>query len=142
MTLHLLSIDAEAAACRAAFAACPDAAHAAHVHHEEPCEALTEPIENRIAYILREKPEHERALRLRLMRPITAKAYAKYEADRAALDAKYRADIAPLDAKYEADIAALYAKYEADLAALHAAMCPTPGCPWRENTIFHEESKS
>lgn len=73
----------EATACRAAWAAAPYAKYGVHIHHEAACEVLTEPIENRIAYILREKPEGERALRLRLMRPTTAPAWKAYEAARA-----------------------------------------------------------
>ena len=35
-----------------------------------PLEVLIEPVENRIAYIKVEKPEHERAVRLHAMRPV------------------------------------------------------------------------
>ena len=35
-----------------------------------PLEVLMEPVENRIAYIKVEKPEHERAVRLHAMRPV------------------------------------------------------------------------
>ncbi len=44
-----------------------------HVHHEVLCEPLTEPIENRIKYIRENKPEAERALRLRLLKPVQGK---------------------------------------------------------------------
>jgi hypothetical protein len=40
-----------------------------HVHHEIFAEPLTEPIENRIWYILEYKPVAEQALRLRMMGP-------------------------------------------------------------------------
>ena len=41
-----------------------------HVHHELLFEALTEPIENRIAYIKEAKPKYEIETRLRLLKPI------------------------------------------------------------------------
>lgn len=41
-----------------------------HVHHEKLWEVLTEPIENRIAYIKSDKPNSEQATRLRLLKPI------------------------------------------------------------------------
>ena len=81
--MNLKSIDEEAAACRAAWAAEPDAKYGAHIHHEGPCEALTEPIEARIAFILANKVPRERALRLRLMRPTTEEAFKAYDAARA-----------------------------------------------------------
>ena len=112
--LKLHSIAREAADCRAAWAAAPEATAGAHIHHEQPFEALTEPIENRIAYILSDKPKKEQALRLRLMRPVTAPAWAEYQKARAAARAEY----------------------EKAKAAAHAALCPTPGCPWDGRSIF------
>ena len=55
-----------------------------HIHHGILWEPLTEPIENRIAYIKSNKPTHEQATRLRLLKkikgplpdPITHKAMA------------------------------------------------------------------
>ena len=41
-----------------------------HVHHGTLWEVLTEPIKNRIAYIKSDKPKHEVATRLRLLKPI------------------------------------------------------------------------
>lgn len=41
-----------------------------HVHHEKLWEVLTEPIENRIAYIKSDKPKDEQTTRLRLLKPI------------------------------------------------------------------------
>ena len=38
-----------------------------------PLEVLMEPVENRIAYIKVEKPEHERAVRLHAMRPVVGR---------------------------------------------------------------------
>jgi hypothetical protein len=40
-----------------------------HLHHEVLAEMLTQPVENRISYILSDKPVAEQALRLRMMGP-------------------------------------------------------------------------
>lgn len=101
--LALKTIEEEAADCRAAWAAQPEATAGIHIHHETVAEELTEPIERRIDYILAEKPKAEQALRLRLMRPATAAATAEYRKA---------------------------------TAAAHAAICPTPGCPWANGSIF------
>jgi len=45
-----------------------------HLHHTTLIEPLTEPIENRIKYIRRNKPASEIETRLRLMRPASVKA--------------------------------------------------------------------
>ena len=78
------------------------------VHHEVLLEPLTEPIEVRQEYIREQKPEHERELRLRLLKPVTgALPAAVVEASKA---------------------------YMPDILALHAAECPD--CPWDGKTIF------
>ena len=107
--LRLGSIADEAAACRKAFSRIKIGAWVVHCHHEQLFEKLTEPAENRIAYILSSKPEHEQALRLRLFRPISvtiekkcAPLYADYNAKRAPLAADYEAKRAWLDADYNA----------------------------------------
>ena len=41
-----------------------------HVHHEQLVEIALEPIKNRIKYIKEQKPEEERATRLRLLKPV------------------------------------------------------------------------
>ena len=112
--MNLLTIAEEAAACRAAWAAMPGATAGAHIHHETVAEKLTEPIEARIAHILAEKPRGEQALRLRLMRPIEAPAWAEYEKV----------------------VAAARTKYQKVVAAAHARLCPTPVCPWAGESIF------
>ena len=112
--MKLGTIAAEAKACRAAWAAMSDATHGVHIHHETVAEPLTEPIEARIAYILTQKPKAEQALRLRLMRPVTAAALAEYERV----------------------TAAAWAEYQRITAAAHAAICPTPDCPWDGTSIF------
>ena len=118
------TIEAEAAACRAAFAARPRARYAAHVHHEAAVEALTESVEERIAYILARKPADEQALRLHCLRPITVRQWRHYDAAvraardpydaavRAARDA-YDAAERPAHAAYDATIRAARDAYEA-----------------------------
>ena len=151
--MKLLSIPKEAAACRAAFAAQPGATAALHVHHEILAERLIEPIERRIAYILAAKPEAERALRLRLMRPLPP-ADAAYAA---VSDAAYAVAVVAAVVARDAAAAATYAvgiaaardardAYDAAIAALavivdtwaqHDTRC-VPDCPWDGKTIFPE----
>lgn len=125
--IHLGTIKEEAADCRAAWAACPDATHGAHIHHAYACEKLTEPIENRIAYILAEKPQDEHALRLRLMRPTTATAYKAWQDATATADKAY----------HEATATAYKALHEATATA-HRLVCHVDGCPFDGRTIFPE----
>lgn len=70
MTIKLRSIEEEAQACRERWKGKPVGTIAAHCHHRTAFEVLTENAENRISYILRAKPVHEQALRLRLFAPI------------------------------------------------------------------------
>jgi hypothetical protein len=71
--LNLKSIDEEARACREAFKNIRVGALTIHCHHERLFELLTEPADNRIAYILSSKSEREQALRLRLFRAVDPK---------------------------------------------------------------------
>ena len=120
--MKLLSIPEEAAACRKAWAGKPIGTLAVHCHHCVECEPLTEPAENRIGYILREKAESERALRLRLFRPALllppelAAAWAKWAAARA----KWEAAWAELDAA-QAELDAAWAELEAAQTKVDAA---------------------
>lgn len=114
MTIALKSIEGEAADCRAAWDAMPDAVAGVHIHHGEVADKLTEPIANRIDYILSDKPRAEQALRLRLMRPITAAAWAEYQRV----------------------TAAAWAEYGRVTAAAHPAVCPTADCPYANGSIF------
>ena len=118
--MKLLSIPKEAAACRAAFAAQPEATVALHLHHEVFAEPIIEPIEHRITYILILKPKHERALRLRLMRPLPPTYDAAHDAAVAAADAAADAYDAATEAGYAAAVAARDA-YDAHAAARAAA---------------------
>ena len=145
--IPLGTIEEEAAACRAAWAECPGATHGAHIHHEVACEELTEPIENRIAYILAEKPDRERAIRLRLMRPTTrddANAYgeavataqkAYYEAKAPALKA-YDETTATAWKAYDEVVAPARKAYNEAKATAHRLVCNVDGCPFDGRTIF------
>ena len=62
--------------CRAAWAAQPEATQGWCIHHGQEWEALSEPIVNRIAYILSEKPKSEQVTRLDNMRPMSAASVA------------------------------------------------------------------
>ncbi len=77
--MKLKSIEEEANDCRKAFAQSEGADYAVHGHPEELYEKLYENPEDRILYILKEKPVNEQALRLRLFRPVTGTAWAEYE---------------------------------------------------------------
>ena len=57
--------------CRAAWALRPDATHGWCIHHGKEWEELTEPIENRIDYILSYKAKTEQITRLDNMRPVS-----------------------------------------------------------------------
>ena len=89
-----------------------------HIHHGQWLEELTEPIENRIAFILVNKDPEEQAERLRRMRPFDWK---KADADWEKADADWK----KADADWEkADAAPAMLK-------VHAEVC---GCPWGPNT--------
>ena len=47
------------------------------IHHEAMMEALKQGLQARIHYILTEKPEHEREVRLRALRPVKDQALAR-----------------------------------------------------------------
>lgn len=67
---NLKSISEELAACRAAFAAAPDAEYAWCCHHQARVEGLMQTPEERINYIRTFKPFAEIAVRLRNFRPV------------------------------------------------------------------------
>jgi len=157
--LKLKSIKLEAAACRKAFKGVPVGSLVLHCHHELLMEKLTEPAEDRIAYILSDKPEHEQALRLRLFRPLTpaSKTYDESSVMALVMALKTYEDAIALtrvmaskayekapslvmahkayDKAYATAIApASKAYYEATSPA-HAKIC-VKGCPWNGETIF------
>ena len=113
-----------------------------HVHHDVLLEWCTD-YDKRVSYIRRYKPGKERALRLRLFRPVQGDlppdlvaAEAAYDKAGVARDkawaAYYRAEAACDKAWAACDKAGVARKGE--LEALHAAECP--GCPWNGQTIF------
>ncbi len=165
MTLTLKSIEEEAAACREAFKGFPVGRYVLHCHHDQPVEVLWEDAEHRVTYILTQKPENERALRLRLFRPVSEKElkadaeWKKVVAELQKADAEWKkADAAwkkaivewkkadaerkKADAAWKkADAAWKKASVEwkkADAALgvlIHAHFC-VPDCPWNGKTIF------
>jgi hypothetical protein len=150
----LQSIKIEAAACRAAFANSNIGDAVWCLHHETLIETLTEPAESRIAYILSNKPEHERARRLREFRPVVGPlpgeyntAWAAYSTARAAYDTAWAA-YSTARAAYNTAWAAYStawvayntarAAYAPALEAQHRAECPDS--TWNGRTIFGSAS--
>ena len=130
-----LEIRREAAACREACKHCKVGDVMQHIHHEQWLEILTEPIENRIAFILANKTPPEQAERLRRLRPFNwKKAYADLK--------KAYDDLKKACADWKkacADEEKAYADWEKvvrspQMLALHAQVC---GCPWdKTHDIF------
>ena len=112
------SIEEEAALCRARFAGVEVGSWVRCCHHKLIAERLCEPAENRIRYILTEKPVKERPRRLHEFWLIPEPLAGDYEAKVDALDADYRAKVAALYADYRAKHNALYADYRAKHNAL------------------------
>ena len=75
------TIAEELEACRAAFEASPKATWAWCCHHQIHAEPLTEPAENRIAFILSSKSLSEQAQRLYNFRPVKDDAAVKPASD-------------------------------------------------------------
>lgn len=71
-----------------------------HVHHETLVEPLTEPIENRIAYIRKDKPAGEIELRLRLLKPVRGSLPAGHAKARAGLKAALEEEGAKLAERF------------------------------------------
>ena len=76
-SIKIKSINEELKACKKAFTSNPEAEFAWTCHHAVLVEHLTEPYQNRIEYIMTEKPESERAVRLRNFRPVRIKLPAR-----------------------------------------------------------------
>ena len=134
-----------------------------HVHHEVLCEALTEPIQNRIDYIKSNKPASEVETRLRCMTPVlhpeklpvkwreayakwreayakwreadakSREAYAKWEEEAGAKLSEAYAELEEADAKWDE----AYPKCLPQIEALHKK--EHPDCPWDGKTIFPEK---
>jgi len=126
-----------------------------HIHHDKLVEPLTEPIENRIKYIKKEKPENERELRLKLLKKVKGKLPAKFvkarEAYYKAREAYYKAEEAYIKAREayykarEAYVKARSAYYKAweecktEIEKLHKKEC---GCKyWNGREIVFSQEK-
>jgi hypothetical protein len=83
----MTDIEREAKACRVACANVKVGDVMSHIHHGLWLEILTEPIENRINFILTNKPIEEQAERLRRMRPFD---WQKADADWQKADADWQ----------------------------------------------------
>ena len=102
MKLVLKSIEEEAADCRIRCAHMEVGDLVLHCHHEILCEILTEPIENRIDYILKSKEDNV-ALRLRLMGPPIEDAAVHADAEWSKADAEWSkadAELSKADAEW------------------------------------------
>ena len=105
--------------CRAAWAAQPEATQGWCIHHRQEWEELCEPIVNRIAYILSEKPKSEQVTRLDNMRPMSAASAVI---------------VAPARKAYREAIATAAKAYDEAKAAAHRADVPTH--TWNGKSIF------
>ncbi len=104
-----------------------------HCHHEKLHETLRQAANDRIKWILEDKPDYEQALRLRLFRPITVKLPKHIRALEAA---RVIAD-KECDYTKEARIAeAVMKATDQWIKKHHPKVCPN--CPWkpRRETIF------
>jgi len=137
-----LEIQREAAACREACKHCKVGDVMQHIHHEQWLEVLTQPIDNRIAFILANKTPSQQAERLRRLRPFNwKKAYAdlkKAYDDLKKACADWKKACADVEKAYadwkkaEADWKKADADWEKvvrspQMLALHAEIC---GCAW------------
>ena len=112
-----------------------------HIHHDRLLEVATEPIQNRIEYIKKEKPKEEIELRFKLLKQVKGKlpvsvdkawkAFDKarevYDKASEALDKASEA----LDKAWKTYDKALTNK---DIIKLHDKECPD--CPWNGRSIF------
>jgi hypothetical protein len=118
------TIEEEAAACRAAFVGVPVGAPVLHCHHDALVAVLFESAENRINYILHDKPQTEQALRLRLFRPIPPGSlgaeWVKAHAELVKADAEWDKAHAELD-KADAEWVKAHAEWDKAHAELDKA---------------------
>ena len=113
--LKLGTIAEEAAACRKAFEGFEVGGLVMHCHHYLIAERLREPAKSRISYILNTKDPQERALRLRLFRPVTEEVIERLS--------RKDSQIKEADAKLG--------------TLIHFRVCKN--CPWDGKTIFPKE---
>ena len=129
MKIKIKSVETELAACRKAWVEAPDAKLAWCCHHAVELETLTEPAENRIAYILSCKRKEEQAIRLHNFRPARInlpeaieKARAEYYKARAEWD------------KAGAEWNKVIEYHKSELSALHNQ--DWPDNTWNGENIF------
>jgi hypothetical protein len=145
--MKLKSAEKEAADCLKAFKNFKVGGYVVHCHHEVLYEVLNEPAENRVNYILKEKPKKEQALRLRLFRPVTGSAWAEYqkvtgsawaeyEKVTGSAWAEYEKVKGPAWAEYEKVKGPAWAEYEKVKGPAHKLICKAKDCPWNGKTIF------
>ena len=116
--------------CYAAWAAQPNATHGWCIHHEMEFEPLTEPIANRIGFILSSKSRGEQVCRLDNMRPVSS---ASFVVVRPAWKAYEEATAPAWKAREEALATALKA-YEEAAAPAHRQ--DVPNHTWNGKSIF------
>ena len=114
----------------------PTKGYFAFLHHEKLFEKSHDVME-RVAYVKREKPDHEIPTRLHNM------IYLPFMTDE--LDADYKAKRAPLYDDYEAKRATLYDDYEAKLATLYDGILAfvrqhIPDCAWNGRELVFPEA--
>jgi hypothetical protein len=147
--MKLKSAEQEAKDCQKAFKGFKVGGHVVHCHHEELEEVLIESFQNRINYILKEKPKKEQALRLRLFRPVTGQALAEYEKVPGQAWAEYEkvtgqalaeyekvTGQALAEAEYEKVTRQAWAEYEKVTGQAHKLICKIKDCPWNGKSIF------
>ena len=127
--------------CRAAWAAQPEATQGWCIHHGQEWEALSEPIANRIAYILSNKPKSEQVSRLDNMRPLSAASLALvlpalklYEETRAQAWKLYGETLVQAWKLYEETKAQALKLYEKTKAPAHRQ--DVPNHTWNGKSIF------
>lgn len=135
----LKSIEAELADCRKAWKPYANkwrGVSAWCLHHRVHCELLREPPEDRIDYILSEKPEREHAIRFRNFRPVRVKLPSSLAKANAALDIAYAAwDKAyAAGAKAYAAWAKAYAARDKAYAACESELQPLHAQDWPDNS--------
>jgi hypothetical protein len=134
--MKLGTIAEEVRACRKAFKGFELGGFVLHCHHDIPIEQLTAPAWDRISYILRNKSHEQRALRLRLFRPLSSEQEDLcLKVLRSAIDAYVEAIRQGPAHEYPETCVRAAADYSRTLIPIHALVCISD-CPWDGKTIF------
>src|SRR5208283_4647534 len=111
--------------CRSAWLAHPKAKYGWCVHHDTELEVLTEPIENRILFIVKEKPKNQLIVRLDNLRPVLStkaiKAQKAYDKATAPAWKAYEEVLASARKTYEEAKATAWKVYEEATATAQKA---------------------